>query len=210
MEWGFFKWAWAFKKSATKRNVEEAIQPILSINLLSRDLFEDLKNQQTIGDFHYERKGLYMFYQHEKYAEEEFKTARRAEALGLEVKHYNSTEINGIEPKSRVEATGAFWYGSDAHTSPKQFMQLLKDYLKEAGVNFYTNTAVEDFCVKGKTITELVTKEGNIKAKDIVLAAGSWSAKLLKKLKIELHLQAGKGYAIDDSKVKPLPTLHYF
>ena len=39
----FLKWSLAFKKSATKAKVAKSIPAILNINLLGRDLYEDLK-----------------------------------------------------------------------------------------------------------------------------------------------------------------------
>ena len=55
----FLKWIWAFKKSANNKKVESSIKVIKNVNLLSRDLFEDLKASCELN-FHYERKGLLM------------------------------------------------------------------------------------------------------------------------------------------------------
>ena len=67
----FLKWVWAFRKSATKKNVEKGIVPLKDINLLSRELYEAMK---ASGDFsfHYERKGLLMYYKTDKAGEKEW------------------------------------------------------------------------------------------------------------------------------------------
>ena len=57
LNYDFLKWSWAFKKSATAQKVEKAIPVIKDINLLSRELYEDLKSSGDF-DFFYQHKGL--------------------------------------------------------------------------------------------------------------------------------------------------------
>ena len=66
----FLKWSWAFKKSATVSKVVKAIKPIKEINLLSRDLYEEMKASNDFN-FQYERKGLLMCYKTDKKGEAE-------------------------------------------------------------------------------------------------------------------------------------------
>ena len=40
----FIKWAWYFKKSSTKAKVEKAMPLIKDLNILSRELFMDIKS----------------------------------------------------------------------------------------------------------------------------------------------------------------------
>src|SRR5690606_28963914 len=58
----------------------------------------------------------------------------------------------------------------------------------------------EDLELKDRKITALITKNQKLKADEFVLAAGSWSALLSKKVGIHLLLQAGKGYRINTTK----------
>ena len=66
LDMDFLKWAWAFKKSSTHEKVDKATKHIRDINLFSRDLFDDLKASGDLGEFHYERNGLLMYYQSQK------------------------------------------------------------------------------------------------------------------------------------------------
>jgi len=76
-------------------------------------------------------------------------------------------------------------------------MQNKTAYLKEVGVTFYTNEKVEDLEVVNGNITSVKTNKQKLKADEFVLAAGSWSYLLSKKIGLNLLLQAGKGYRID-------------
>ncbi len=104
----FLKWFWAFKKSATKSKVKKAIPVIKDINLLGRDLFEELKASKDF-DFHYERKGLLMCYQTNKAGEEEWKVGRLGIKEGLNVEHLTKEDVKKLEPNVDLNIKGAVY-----------------------------------------------------------------------------------------------------
>ena len=73
----------------------------------------------------------------------------------------------------------------------------MKAFLKNNGVVFYTNERVADIKLNYSSITQLVTDNRVVDADEVVLAAGSWSSLLSKKIGMKLLLQAGKGYRIN-------------
>ncbi len=196
----FLKWAWYFKKSSTKAKVEKAIPVIKDINILSRELFENIKASGDLGDFQLERKGLLMMYQTEAMYHHEMEVAKKASMLGLEVNELNKSQLTAIEPNIKIEAEGAIHYECDGHTTPTEIMPKLLDYLKSVGVIIKTKETVVDISISSDKVNEIITSKGSYKADEIVLAAGSWSGELSKKLKISLPLQAGKGYRINVSR----------
>ena len=196
LDFDFLKWAWAFKKSATKKKVNLSIPVIKDINLLSRTLFEEIK-ASNVFDFHYERKGLLMYYQTDKEGENEWNVAKRAIKEGLEVELLSVEEVKKLEPKADLNIKGAIYYKCDGHSTPKDFMTQMITYLKSKGVQLYTNEAVIDFKVANNVISNVITDKRTIKADEVVLAAGSWSPLITKKLGIQISVQAGKGYRID-------------
>ena len=192
----FLKWVWAFKKSATKQKVDKAIPVIKDINILGRTLYEELKTSSEF-DFHYERKGLLMYYQTEKGGEEEWKIGQRGISEGLSVKHLNKQDVKAYEPNVDLNIKGAIYYDSDAHMTPYEFMTKMYAFLKSQNVTFYTNEAVKDIKTVDDKITEIKTSKRTLIADEVVLAAGSWSSLLAKKLNLKIPIQAGKGYRIN-------------
>lgn len=192
----FLKWALAFKKSASLKKVEKAIPVIKDINLMGRALYEELKASNDFN-FHYERKGLLMLYKTDKAGEEEWEVGKRAIKEGLNVKNLNIDEVQAMEPHANIDCKGAVYFDSDAHMTPQEFMTEMYSFLKSSGVTFYTNEEVIDVSFSEKNISEIKTTNRSIKADEIVLAAGSWSPLLTKKLGIIIPVQAGKGYRID-------------
>ncbi|MFS4492034.1 NAD(P)/FAD-dependent oxidoreductase [Maribacter sp. 2308TA10-17] len=196
----FFKWSWYFHKSSTNAKVEKAIPVIKDINILSRDLFEGIKASGDLGDFQLERKGLLMLYQTQKSYDHEMEVAEKASFLGLEVRELNQSQLAEMEPNIAIDAKGAIHYECDGHTTPTEFMPKMLQYLKNAGVTIKTNEEVLDVVIKANKINEVRTSKQVYSPDEIVLAAGSWSGQLSKKLNIKLPLQAGKGYRINVSR----------
>jgi len=195
----FLKWTWAFNKSCTMNHVQKAIPAIKEITLLSQDLYENIHRTEGFTS-HYEKKGLLMLCQTDKMLEEEVKMAHLAQREGLDVIEVNTNELKVLEPHVKLEAKGATYFKCDSHSTPDEFMSDMKTYLKGVGVQIYPNEKVEDLDVKNGKVTTIKTNNQILKADEFVLAAGSWSSLLGKKLGLKLLLQAGKGYRINSNQ----------
>lgn len=195
----FLKWTMAFNKSCTEKHVAKAIPAIKNITLLSQELYDAIKKDEGFT-FHYEKKGLLMLCQTDKLLEEEIETAHLAKREGLDAREVSLEELKQLEPNVKLHVKGATFYDCDSHTTPHEFMEEMKTYLKTVGVQFHYNEKVEDVQLQSNTITNITTNKQNYKADEFVLAAGSWSHLFSKKLDIQLLLQAGKGYRINTSQ----------
>ena len=193
----FLKWSWYFHKSSTKAKVEKAIPIIKEINLISRELFTDIRNSGDLGEFQLERKGLLMLYKTESSYLHEKEIADRASFLGLEVSDLNKTELKKIEPNVNIDAEGAIHYECDGHTTPTEIMPKMLNYLKTVGVKICIDEEVLDIKTGYGVIKEVITDKNNYQPDEVILAAGSWSGELSKKLNLKLSLQGGKGYRIN-------------
>ena len=192
----FFKWGLAFKRSATKRKVEQSIPVIKDINILSRELYEDIKASNEF-QFHYEHNGLLMAYQTDKAGEEEWEVGQKAIGLGLKVENLTPKQVLALQPGVEMNIKGAVYFHSDAHMTPHAFMKQLLNYLKSAGVEILGEEEVLDMEVSNKAVTRIITNKRELQGDEVVMAAGSWSPLLSKKLGIKILLQAGKGYRIN-------------
>lgn len=192
----FLQWSWLFKKSATPKKVAKALPVIKDINVLSRELYKDIKASNDF-DFTYDQKGLLMCYQTEKAGEEEWDTGKRAIELGLKVENLTKEEVKKIEPNVDYNIKGAVYYHSDAHMTPNNYMHQLKAYLEKNGVEIIESSKVLDVDVANNQIQSVITRDQTYVADEFVLATGSWSQHMAKKIGIHIPLQAGKGYSIN-------------
>lgn len=195
----FLKWTWAFNKSCNANHVKKAAPIIRDICVLSQQLYDDIKTTENFSA-HYDKKGLFMLCQTEQMLEEELKMADYAKELGLDARGVTPEEIKQLEPNVEINTIGAAYFKCDHHSTPQEFMSEMKAYLRKVGVQFYINEKVEDIELKHQSIVALKTDKQRLQADEIVLAAGSWSSFLSKKLGLKLLLQAGKGYRINTEK----------
>jgi D-amino-acid dehydrogenase len=195
----FLKWTLAFKRSATVKKVEKAIPVIKDINVLSRELYQEIKESKEFN-FSYQHKGLLMYYQTDKAGAEEWKVGQRAIKEGLKVEHLSKEEVQEIEKNIDLNIKGAVYYHSDAHMTPNEFMPQLKAYLEKKEVAFFANEEVKSIDIKEGKVLSVSTNNQILKADEFVIAAGSWSQNFAKKLDIDIPIQAGKGYSINLKK----------
>ncbi|MES2005878.1 MAG: FAD-dependent oxidoreductase [Bacteroidota bacterium] len=187
-------WGWKFIKSATARNVENAASPLLSINLLSKQLYNEM-NSQPGFDFSLEKKGIMMYYKTEQVAEEEIHTAEKARRMGLDAVVLSAKEAQELETGVELNVLGAVHYRSDAHLYPNKLNEQLVTYLKNAGVKFCTGQPVTAVNTNPKSITSVTAGGEEIEGDLFIAAAGSWLPELLRMADLSVPLMPGKGYS---------------
>ncbi|MEH6407274.1 MAG: FAD-dependent oxidoreductase, partial [Leeuwenhoekiella sp.] len=199
LEADFLKWAWAFNKSCNPAHVKKVIPAIRDINVLGRDLYADIKRAENFG-FQLEKKGLFMLCSTHAMLEEESEVAEIAVEAGLVAKTLTVQEVEKMMPDARMNIVGATYFECDHHTTPHEFMVEMKALLIKNGVTIFKNEKVVDFALSGNKISKVVTDKQELVADEIIMAAGSWTPTLTKKLGIKMLLQAGKGYRVNTSQ----------
>jgi len=201
------QWLWQFYKACHPDRVQAAMPILRDLNQASKELYHELNERLGLA-FDYEAKGLMMLYRSAKGEQEELSTAATANQMGVEAKALTPAEVQQLEPNTRVNSLGGVLYPGDAHLSPHQFMFALISDLEQNGVTFIPQTQVKSWQTNKGKITHLLSQDGKkIEVDQVVLAAGSWSEKLLRGLDIKMPIQDGKGYSITLSEPSNRPTL---
>ncbi len=198
-------WLVQFYKNSNQNHVNKSMVPLRNLSFFSKELYQELA--KSTNEFGYQEKGLLMLYNTEKVGEEEIKTGKIAEELGIEVDFLDQQEVKKLEKNIKVNALGAVHYKSDAHLSPNHFMSFLKSELNLMGVKMISNCSLLNFKVSNEKIEELITNKGNFKADGFVLATSSWSVEIAKKLGIKLYILPGKGYSFNVENLLVKPTI---
>lgn len=193
LDFNLMQWLWKFYRASNSKNIQAYSNLLKKLNLESKFLFEKLNE---ILNFDLESKGIMMLFKTEKYKAAEIKMAQMAQKMGLETQILSAKEVQALQPNVNLDVLGGVLYPQDAHLNPEQLMQNLKKYLIEKGVTFHFETKVLDFRIKNKKIESTKTNKGDFQADEFLIAAGSWTQKILQKLKIKILLQAGKGYSL--------------
>ncbi|MFQ3340530.1 MAG: D-amino-acid dehydrogenase [Flavobacteriaceae bacterium] len=189
-------WGMKFIKSCTPNHVQRSLKTILDINLLSKQLYLEMHQSASL-DFHLETKGLLMAYKSSHAENEEAEVVAWARNLGMTIKQLDSKEVLALQPNAPMDISGAYWYESDAHSTPEVFMKNLKSDLENKGIQFVLERQVTGFQKKGSRISTVITDQELFMSDEVVVATGAWSETLLKSLGVKLPVQAGKGYCLN-------------
>lgn len=190
------EWLWTFYRSCSPENVERAMPVLRDYNAWSKQLYRELAADPQFG-FCFEQKGILMLFREGKTEHEEFELADQAMELGIEARKLSATEVQALEPGIKLDVRGAVHYPGDAHLYPNLLISQLTKALKEQGVQFITGASVLDLRTQNGKVTDILLDDGRVlPAEKIVMAAGSWTARLLKKVGIKMLLQDGKGYSV--------------
>ncbi|MDZ4714659.1 MAG: FAD-dependent oxidoreductase [Cytophagales bacterium] len=202
-------WGLRFYRHANKAHVTRVGPDLLALSLFSKALYRQWAVEMPF-EFGYLERGLLMLYQRADVEKEESEAAHTANQLGLEARVLTLPEIQQMEPDVRINARGGVYYPGDAHVIPQDLVTRLAVYLKKKGVRFETNTEVVGFATEHNSVRAAKTSRGEFAADAWVVASGSWSGILNKKLGCNLPLQAGKGYSFTLKDVKAntrIPTI---
>lgn len=192
----FLKWAWAFNKSCNPKHVARSIPAMRDMSLLSRDLYAEIKSAENFT-FQLEEKGLLMLCNSQKALDAEAETAAVATKAGVEGVVLSASEIKARMPNAEMDIIGGTFYAADHHSTPTEFMPEMKQLLVAKGVTILKHEQVLDFKTEGISIKKVITNKGELQPDEVVLAAGSWTPLISKKLGVNLLLQAGKGYRVN-------------
>ncbi|HMH22316.1 MAG TPA: FAD-dependent oxidoreductase [Puia sp.] len=192
-----FDWGMKFMRSATKEHVERSATPLRDIALISQQEYEGLWRQIPGLDFAYEHKGLLEIFQTEAGAEHARHTVEKAHELGLESTALLShTELQALEPHTRVNALGAIFFKCDGHLYPNKLMSSLVHYLEQTGVRLLPHEEVKGFETAGGAVRKVITGGTRHETDALVLATGSWSRELAAMMGTSLPLVPGRGYSV--------------
>jgi D-amino-acid dehydrogenase len=194
LDFDLLKWGYQFYKHSNEDHVTKSAPALKDLSLLSRSLYSRMQKDLPF-DFGYQERGLMMLFRDKTTEEEEKETAHAANKLGIEARVLTHAEVQEMEPDVRVDVRGGVYFPGDTHLTPQVFIRGLIDFLRKSDVEFVTSAEITDVQFNGRRIENIKTISTTYSFDQYVLAAGSWSGDLGRKLKLDLPMQAGKGYS---------------
>jgi D-amino-acid dehydrogenase len=199
-------WSVKFWRAANPDHVRRAAPLLRDLHLASRACFEELENLPGV-DFGLTTRGLVMLCKTEHALEEEAKAAENARALGVPAEVLDPAGTQKLDPAVRMSVAGSIYFPQDCHLDPSRFMLALRTLLKERKVQFFYETEVTAFEQQDQKLKAAHTRKGEFRADEFVICGGSWSPALANALRLNLPMQAGKGYSLTLENPRQLPTI---
>ncbi|MEP6794865.1 MAG: FAD-dependent oxidoreductase [Saprospiraceae bacterium] len=201
------QWLWQFYRSASKKHVAECAPLLRDMHIEGREFYNSL-NFSPGFNFNFDRKGILMMYQTVAGEHEEAETAAMAHELGIEANILSPSDLSILDPGIKMNVRGAVHFPGDAHLAPHVLMQQLITSLRKSGVEFKVNSEVIKIDNQGNEGAVISLKNNeNIRARNVVIATGTWSGILMKKSGYKLPMQDGKGYSMTIHQPIGMPSV---
>ncbi|MDG2089873.1 MAG: D-amino acid dehydrogenase [Gammaproteobacteria bacterium] len=155
--------------------------------------------------------GVMKVIQKEQDMEKEIASMSFYKSVGIQNEVLNQAEIFSKEPaliENGQNLIGGIYFPGDQAGDAYQFCVQLTDLLRKKNVQFEYDLTVDEFLTSNNVITAIKTSKGEYSGDSYVLAAGSYSPLLTKKLGLNIPIRPVKGYSItldmSDWEAKPL------
>lgn len=167
---------------------------------LSRDLcLQSLHLHErlaTEADTGFRRDGLLDTYWTEAGLERGRAGAAEHQRTGVTCQVLDRDAVREAEPHLAGDVVGGVLFPDEAHCEPAAYVRAEADRALGAGTRFVGRAEVLDADTTTREV-RLRTTQGTFAADEVVIAAGSWSRPLARRLGARLALQPGKGYTVD-------------
>ncbi len=200
----YLLWLARFAAACSEANVQRGIPPLKALGLLSARLFSDIIAEEGF-DCHYQQTGLLFLYK----TQSAFAGGQHEAALlhqhGLPAEVLDAAAVHTREPLARPDVIGGVHFTGDAALDPGAYLAQLRARARALGADLHPNTPVTDFEVSGGKITRVLTPKAALAPRLVVLAAGAWSPRVARRLRLSLPIQPGRGYSLTLPNISPLP-----
>jgi D-amino-acid dehydrogenase len=199
------QWLWGlgFLRECLPARTRRNIAQIVNLGLYSRATLRELRRETGIEYDHLER-GILHFYTSQREFDAALEPTRLMRELGCDRQLKTPAECVEIEPALagvRERIAGATYTPSDESGDAHRFTQRLAALAAQAGVVFRYEESVLGLVRAGDAVTSVrlidaLGRASSLGADAFVVALGSYSAPLLRRIGIRIPVYPAKGYSV--------------
>ncbi len=202
----YLKWLLSFARNCNQSNVDRALSPLKALGELSAQNYARLISEEGIV-CNFQQKGLLFLYDSAAAWHEGRVEAELLSSHGVATTILGQAELCDLEPGVTDAVLGGILYPGDANLNPGLFLQQLAERVRALGAKIHEHCAVQRLRVTNNRVTSVITEGGEFCPEEVILAAGSWSPEVVKGLKMNIPVQAAKGYSL--TMAAPPDTLRH-
>lgn len=188
------RWLWRFRRSCSDSHYSYAVGILKGLCAESLELHREL-GLLGGGEYEYAQEGIITMYLSERAFEDARRHAARMSGFGVEGAPLDGNRIRELEPMVGPRVVGGICHAMDGHIDPGAFVRWLAAKAADKGAQILTDTEVYRFDAGRRKVNGVSTTRGEIRADQIVLAAGAFIPTLARGLGVRIPIQAAKGYS---------------
>lgn len=195
-------WLVRFLLSMNYKHMHRSVAVLTDLSKYSLDAYAELN--RISPTFGFDQKGLLMATQTKAGLDYAIQEMNLVAEQGVAGRVMSPEETRAFEPSLTGELKGAVYFPNEAHAEPLQLVQTLRKLVDNGKNEILEKAELYDFEFNADgSINYVKTTKGDIKAKEYVLATGTWSTELGKQLGLKIPVLGGKGYSMI---LKPFPV----
>lgn len=193
------RWLFQFMQAMNETQARRAIEALVILSQKSLDEYEKLGQRHP--EIRFRQKGLLMVSRERSGIEAANEELNYVRDLGVPGKALTQDEVLSMEPALKPPLLGGVYFSREAMAEPYLVVKALAKDIQTRGGTVLESCEMLDLKIQQGRVSKIKTSQGDIVAKDFVIATGSWSKSLARLLQLRIPILGGKGYAMI------LPTL---
>lgn len=195
MDRELLRWLRLFGRACTPTAAAAGFRALIGMKKRSLEILLELCESPSIAAT-FESPGIVLAYKTAQGFAEASRAVSRTVANGVPLRVLGPGELEELEPKTRFDIRGALYNPDGAYLHVPEFVVEFGRVLHDMGVEIYEHTNLTGFEVTAGKIERLHTNRGDLRPRDVVVAAGAWSTECARMAGIGLTLQPIKGYSV--------------
>jgi len=192
------EWGLGLLRNCTSARYELNKSRMVPIAEYSRDLLRDLRQRAGIA-YDERAKGLLQLFRKQEQLDGTAKDIAILEKFGVPYEVLDASGCVAVEPALRhvkEKVAGGLRLPGDETGDCFKFTNALAAVCRQQGVEFRNGTRIDGLLTESGKITGVVTDKGTVTGDIYVMALGSYSPLLLRKIGIDLPVYPVKGYSL--------------
>lgn len=200
------RWLYRFLMAMNEPQMKRSVKALVDISKYSLDFYMNLEHL-TKSKTHFEQKGLLMVSRTEEGLNAAINEMNLVAKQGIPGQLMNEAQVRELEPALQGQLKGGVYFTKEAHAEPLKIVEAFKAGAISQGVEIISGAEVYDFEMQGKKISKVLTTRGSFTADVVVMATGSWSNRVGRRLGIKVPVLGGKGYSFILPKFENAPKV---
>lgn len=200
----FVGWLLRFLRATGERRFRAGTAALTALSTASLDAYRRMAAEEDT--FAFRQDGLLVACETDAGLAAARKELAIARDNGIAGEALDADAARAREPAIAGTIRGGAFYPDEATAEPLAVVQTMARLAAAAGADIRPGAEVYDFDVAGGRVAAVRTTRGTLAADTIVLATGSWSRSLGRRLGLRLPVLGGKGYAVVVPRFEPAPA----
>jgi len=199
-------WLWHFRRACNDEDFKAGFRVLLDLKQRSLVILRELCASGNLAAS-FTASGMVVAFKTPQGFEKACRSVPQAVENGVPLRILRPEELRELEPGVEFDISGALFNAEGAALRAPDFVVEFARTLADMGVQIHAQADVVGFEVADRTVRLVRTTRGDFRPREIVIAAGTWSAECARKLDVGLKLQPAKGYTITVRTPRNAPRL---